>query len=237
MTIIVWRILCLVSMALFIIGLFTLLFTRLLKNKYYHNFSRDELMRKTDTANSKNYIYFTSGETKKFIKKYVYAKTAFDKFLVCNFTKSFQNITYFVMEYTRHGRVISVKQVKEYNTGDTSKVIALNKRCAYVNVVIGCADGLEVNSNVIRPLSLTKIRLYAFLKSFTIFLGLFWVRHVLIEVIGGAYMKFYLTDLMNYIAVGASFIFALLSYFITVLCFRRKNVKALNGGVLEYEFV
>ena len=62
MTIVVWRILCLASMALFVAGLFVLLFTRLLKNRYYRDFCPDELMWETETANSKNSIYFTSGE-------------------------------------------------------------------------------------------------------------------------------------------------------------------------------
>ena len=123
MTIVVWRILCLASMALFVAGLFALLFTRLLKNRYYRDFCPDELMRETETANSKNSIYFTSGETKKYIKKYALCKTAYDKYLVCNFAKSFRSIRYFVVEYTKRKRVLAVQQATEYSTGDASKII------------------------------------------------------------------------------------------------------------------
>ena len=216
MTIVVWRILCLASMALFVAGLFALLFTRLLKNRYYRDFCPDELMRETETANSKNSIYFTSGETKKYIKKYALCKTAYDKYLVCNFAKSFRSIRYFVVEYTKRKRVLAVQQATEYSTGDASKIISLH---------------------VIRPLTLTKIRLYAFLKSFMLFLFLFAARHVAVELILGSGAKYFLADLMNYIALGASFAFCLLGYFVTVGCFRRKNMKACNGGSLEYEFL
>ena len=47
----------------------------------------------------------------------------------------------------------------------------------------------------------------------------------------------YLNNSLNYIAVGVSFALALLSYLVTVLSFRRKNAKVMNGGALEYEFV
>ena len=224
-------------MVLFLAGLISLAAARLLKNRYYHSFEQDELFKSKKTTNSKNDIYFSSGETAKYIKKYVLCITSLDKYLVCNYVRSFNDITYFVIEYTAHRRVIGVKQIREFGTGLSSKIIAIHKKCAYVNVVIGTADGVVINTDVIRPLSLVKVRLNAFLTSLTMFTGLFWVRHILIEILGGQFIKFYLTDLMNYIAVGASFVLALLSYLITVLCYRKKNNKALNGGALEYEFV
>lgn len=237
MTILIWRIACLVSAGLFLVGLVALLCARLLRNKYYHTYTEDELMRKTKTTNSKNSIYFTSGETKKYIKKYVVCKSAYDKYVVCNFAKKFSSVSYYVVEYNALKKVIAVKKVSEYKTGESSKVISLNRHCAYVNVVICAADGVQINTDVIRPLSLTKIRLYSFLRSLVVFAGLFVVRHFLIELIGGLYKKFYFTDLMNYIAVGASLLLCVIGYFISVACFRRKNVKTATGGALEYEFV
>ena len=238
MTIFIWRILCLAFAALFVIGIIVLLCSRLLRNKYYRDYTDDELIRKTKTTNARNRIYFTSGETKKYIKKYVVCKTAYDKYVVCNFVKKFSSVSYFVVEYNLRKKVIGVKKSVELNTGDSSKVVSLSKHCAHVNIVIASADGVQINTEVIRPLSLAKIRLYAFLKSFVVFAGLFVARHILVEVLGGIYMQFYLASLMNYIAVGASFVLCVLYYFITVVCFRRKNNKARrSGGALEYEFV
>lgn len=237
MTIIAWRILCIVSAVLFVAGMIALAALRILKNKYYHGFTEDELFKREKQTNSRNAIYFTSGETQNYVRKYVLCKTAYDTYLVCNYAKAFQEITYFVVEYTAKKKVLSARKITERGTSETSKVIALSRRCAYVNVIIGEADGAVINSDVVRPLSLTRIRIYALIKNVLVFLGLFVARQVILEIIGMQSMKPYLTSYWNYIAVGASFLLCLIGYFITVKGFRRKNVKALNGGALEYEFV
>ena len=237
MAIILWRVLCVVSALIFIAGILILIIKRFLKNKYYHVFTADELLKSNKLTNGKNSVYFTSGETRDFISKYAVCKTEFDRYLVCQFAKKFNEIRYFVLEYTAHGKVMSVQQIDEYNTGLNSKIITLHKRCAYVNVVIGKVDDKEINTDVIRPLSRRNIRIYALVKSFTLFAFLFVIRHIAIEILCGDAIGLYLRDVLNYISVGVCFICGLLSYLVTVLCFRRKNVKALNGGAVEYEFV
>lgn len=237
MTMFIWRILSAVSVGVFVLGLILLLCLRLLKNRYYHEYTEDELLKKEKTANSKNSIYFTSGETKKFIKKYVVCKTLYDKYLVCNFVKSFEEITFFVVQYSCLKKVIGVLNVTQRNTGDSSKVIALKRRCKYVNVVVGTADGVTVNSNVIRPIPMAKVRIHAILKSLTMFAFLFAVRHAAVELFGGIYTKQFLDNFYNYGIIALSFLLSVLSYLITALCFRRKNAKIRNGGALEYEFV
>ena len=237
MTITVWRVLCVVSAVLFIAGLVILLVTKPLKNKYYHVYTADELMTKNKMSNGKNSVYFASGEAKNYISKYAICKTEFDKYLVCKFVKKFSYIKYFVLEYSAHGRVVNVQQIEENDTGLNSKIITLSRRCATVNVVIGTVDETEINSDVIRPLSRTKIRLYALLKSFTIFALLFAVRHMVIELFCKGMVGFYMHDMLNYISIGVSFAIALLSYVVTVLCFRGKIVIAMNGGSVEYEFI
>jgi len=244
MSMLIWRILCLISAVFFVAGVIVLLVTNLTKNKYYRNYHEDELLKKEKSTNSVNSIYLTSGETKKFIKKYVVCKSAYEKYLVCNFAQAFNEIKFYVAQFSRRRKVISVLEVTQRDvTGNSSKIIALRKSCAHVNVVVGSVDGLVINQSYIRPISMVRLRLYAFLKSFVIFTALFVLRHVIIEVIGGSYIYGkdvaiqYLNNSLNYIAVGASFALAALGYLITVLCYRRKNGKALNGGALEYEFV
>ena len=237
MIVTLWRVLCVVSAALFVAGLLILFFARFLKNKYYHVFTPDELLKNSKMTNGKNFVYFTSGETKNYISKYAICKTEFDRYLVCKFAKKFSEIRYFVLEYTTRGSVIAVQQIDEYDTGLNSKIITLHKRCSYVNVVIGKADDIEINTDVIRPLSRKRIRVFALVKSFTLFAFLFAVRHIALEILCKDLLGLYLQDMLNYISIGVCFVCGLLSYFITVLCFRRKNVKALNGGAVEYEFV
>ena len=237
MTVLMWRILAVIAAVLFVSGVVTLFASRFLKNKYSHTYTEDKVLRTVKTTNSKNTIYFTSGETYKYIRKYVICKSGTDKYLICNFARKFKKVGYFIVQYTAMKRVCSVIRVTETDTTLSSRVIALSKRCAHVNVVIAYANSAQINSQVIRPLPFWKIHLYAIFKSVAIFAGLFLLRHAALEVFGGIYMKAFMNSYWNYAIVGAGFLFALAGYFITLLCFRRKNAKEWNGGAVEYEFI
>lgn len=238
MTLLIWRILTYISAGLFVAAIVLLFVFRPLKNRYYRSYEENEKIKDVRTDNSVNAIYFTKGETTKYIKKYVLCKTLYDTYLVCNFTRSFRRITFFVMQYNKRKRIQSVLRVDETNTGDTSKVIALNRRCAYVNVVIASTDDTVINADVIRPLSINRIRLYAFLRSLALFLGIFVARQALCELIATpTYLAAYLSNFFHYIAVGAALVLSVMAYFISVLCLRKKNTKGLSGGALEYDFL
>ena len=237
MSVYLWRLFFILSIVLFVLTIIVSIVTNFLKNRYYHQFEKNELIKKTKTANSTNYLYFTSGTTRHYIKKYVVCKTLMDKYLVCNFNQKFKEVEYFVLQYTKRGRVLGVLRINEKNTTDSSKVISLKSKCYYVNVIIGKADGQVINENIIRPLSVNKIRLYSLLRSLRLMFGLFAVRHLIVELLGGNQVRLFLNSSYNYLTLIVILIFALLSYLITVGCLRRKNVKALSGGALEYEFI
>lgn len=237
MTVFMWRILAVIAAALFVTGVVTLFASRFLKNKYTHTYTEDKVLRTVKATNSKNTIFLTSGETYKYIRKYVVCKSGMDKFIICNFARKFKRVGYFIVQYTALKKVCSVIRVTETDTSLSSRVIALSKRCAHVNVVISYANSAQINSQIIRPLPRWKIHLYAFFKSMAVFGGLFLLRHAVLEIFCGKYMKAFMNSYWNYALVGAGFLFALLGYLLTVLCFRRKNAKESNGGAIEYEFV
>ena len=237
MTLFMWRILCVVAAAVFLFSTIFLFAARFLKNKYTHPYTEDKVMRTVKATNSRNTIYLTSGETYKYIKKYVVCRSGLDKYLICNYAKKFEKVGFFVVQYNALKRVVAVTRITETNTTLSSQVVALSNRCVHVNVVISYANSAQINAHVIRPIPRWKIRLYAMFKSLAIFAGIFLLRHVALEIFAGEYMKMFLNSFWNYGIVGAGFFFALLGYFITVLCFRRKNEKESNGGAIEYEFV
>ena len=152
-----------------------------------HKYTEDKELRTVKATNSKNTVYLTSGETYKYIRKYVVCKSGTDKYLICNFAKKFKRVGFFIVQYTALKRVCSVIRVTETDTTLSSRVVALSKRCAHVNVVISYANSAQINSQVIRPLPRWKIRLYAFFKSLAIFAGIFLLRHAALEVFGGIY--------------------------------------------------
>ena len=241
MTVFMWRIISTIVAGLFVFSIIMLLACRFLRNKYTHSFTADKVLRTVKATNSRNTIYLTSGDTYKYVKKYVVCKSGTDKYLVCNFARKFKKVGYFVVQYTALKRVCSVIRVTETDTTLSSRVIALSRRCAHVNVVISYADSAQINTQLIRPLPRWKVRLYAFFKSLAIFAAIFLLRHSVLETMSAAfgwlYMKSFLNSFWNYAIVGAGALFALLGYFITVLCFRTKNDKESNGGAIEYEFV
>lgn len=237
MTLFIWRILALVSVALFVIGVIVLLCTGLLKNRFYHDFHEDELLKTVKASNSKNSIYLTTGETSKFVKKYVICKTVYERYLVCNFAKKFEEISFFVVQYNKRKRAVQVLKVTQRDTEEASRVIALSKKCRYVNIIISKADGKDINQNAIRPLAMSRVRIHAAVKGFMLFLSLFVIRHAVIELFGGIYTLQYLENFLNYSAIAGAFVLSVIYYFIDVLCFRRRNSSQLNGGALEYEFV
>lgn len=237
MTLFIWRIMSIASAGLFVIGVIVLLSTQLLKNKFYYDFHKDELLKTVKTANSKNSIYLTTGETAKFIKKYVVCKTFYEKYLICNFTKRFKEISFFVVQYNHRRRAFKVLKITQRGTSEASKVIALSKKCSYVNIVIGSADGRDINFNAIRPLAMSRVRLHAAIKAFMLFLSLFVMRQAILELFAGAYMMQYLNSFMNYAAIGGAFVLSILYFIIDIACFRHRNVNKLNGGAIEYEFV
>ena len=65
MTVLIWRILSIIAIILFIGGIVLLSTLKLLRNRYYYPFHEDELIKNTKSVNSDNYIYFTTGATKK----------------------------------------------------------------------------------------------------------------------------------------------------------------------------
>lgn len=237
MTLLIWRILSLVSAGLFVAGVIVLLATRLLDNKFYHEFHEDELLKKVKASNSTNSIYLVTGETARFIKKYVVCKTAYEKFLICNFARKFKEISFFVVQYNSRRRSIKVLKVTQRDTNDSSRVIALSRRCRYVNIIIGGAEGKEINFNAIRPLAMSRVRIHAAIKGFMLFLSLFFMRHAIVELFGAAFIERYMASFLNYAAIVGAFLLSLLYYWIDVVCFHHRNIKKLNGGAIEYEFL
>lgn len=237
-----WHMLCGGAALLFIIVVLILFFSGILRNRYYRPFKNDELIKQTKTTNSLNKLYFTNGETQTYIRRYVVCKTLYDKYLVCNFVRQFKQISYFVVQYSKLRRVINVSRVCEANTGTSSRVISLGKRCEYVNVIISTADNTVVNSNFIRPVSTTRANMYAFLCSLVIFLSLFVLRHVLVVLISNSQKDvelaaIYFNSMYGYLSLGLALLSAIISYIVTAVCLRRRNISRMTGGALEYEFV
>lgn len=232
-----WNTLCIVSAIVFVVAILILIVFNFRKNVYYKPYEADELYKTTIDAGVKNYIYSTHAETKEYIKRYVIRKSAYDNSIICNFNKNYEQITYFVIQYSRRNKVLSVTEVTERKTNNSSKIITICKRCKNVNIVVKSVEGLELNTRMILPLSTAKIRLFSLFSTLAFLSALFVVRHILVIIICYYYSKTFFETIYNYISLIAIFGFSLAYYVLNVLTLRKKSAKSRNGGALEYDFL
>lgn len=233
----IWDISAYSLAVVFVVSFLLLRVFRFIKNRYLHSYHKDELISNTKTVNSHNKLYFTSGETLSYIKKYVISKTLYNKFLICNYNNNYKRISYWIYQYNSHKRVIDVMHCIELNTSSASKVIALKKRCKYVNILINSVDGDIINSNAIIPISRSRINWFAFLRFWEVFSFLYVIRHFAVKFICMNYDSGFFGNVFNWYLIGAAFITALLVSVFSSVKLHGRNKNAGSGGVLEYEFI
>lgn len=231
-----WRTLVLIAFIVLVLIILLLIFEGFLKNRYFHEFKKDELLKKTKSINSKNLIFFTSGETRKYIKRYVLCRSAYDKYIICDYNDKYYEISFYVILYNWRNKPIAVYDITEKNTEKTSKIISVSNNCKFVNVVVKRVNDLEINTNVIKPLSIRKIQLYSLFQSLAIFLGLFIANELIVEIFGGVFKQSYLNSIYNHLFIIAIGVIALINWVVTAKALRKRNCKYTNGGSLEYEF-
>ena len=231
-----WNSLFLISIGLFIVLVALLFVFRFRKNVYAKPFTEDELFDSKNENGIKSYYHFTSLETRKYIKRYVFRKSPYQRNVICNFTDDYKVISYFIVAYSKRKKVVDVVEVTEKPYGLSSRVISVNKNAEYVNVFVKRVDGVEINTNIIRPIPVRKIKYFTTLASLAIFTFLFAIRHLIILVLGGLHAKEFLYGVYNYIAIGISLLISL-AYWVTArISLRKKNHQNRRGGTHEYEF-
>ena len=233
-----WNLLFILSVSIFAFSTVIMIIFGFIRNRYYHTFHEDEMIKSTKTINTVNKLYFTYGETTRFIKKYVVCKSAVDKYVIVNYNKEFENISFFILCYGLFKRPFKVFKYSEKNTGVSSQLIVIPRRTKSINVVICSADNQTINYNVIKPLSLRRIKLYSLFVSLLTFSGLLAIRHLLAITICGHYIALsFMNSYENYLIIILSFVLALVVFFVTNISFKKKNKKNLSGGAVEYEFL
>lgn len=231
----IWRILFLIACFIFVTTIIILNAFKFRKNHYFREYQKQEFLSDKIEAGIKNEFYLTDMETAKYIKRYAIRKSKYDKAIICNYTKPFKYISFFVVCYNKKRKVISVLEIVEKNTNQSSKIINLSSNTDSVNIYIKKAEDVELNTNVISTISVSNIKRFSFVSAFTLFSFLFIIRHLAIECLGDKALV-YMESLWNYISILAIFAISILYFFIMLYFMKRRNSKNRNGGALEYEF-
>lgn len=231
----IWRILFIVACLIFVTTLIILNVCKFRKNIYFREFQKQEFISDKIEAGIKNEFYITDIETAKYIKRYALRKSKYDKALICNYTKAFKYISFFVISYDKKQRVINVLEIVEKNTNQSSKIINLNSATDKVNIYVKKAEDVELNTNVISTISISNIKKFAFISAFTLFSFLFMLRHIAIECLRTKALP-YMESIWNYLSIIIIFAIAVSYFFIMYFFMKKRNCKNRNGGALEYEF-
>ena len=233
-----WNLLFILSVSIFLFSIVIMIVFGFIRNRFYHAYHEDELIKSTKTINTVNKLYFTYGETTRFIKKYVLCASQVDKYVIANYNKEYKNVSFFVLCYGLFKRPIKVFKYSETNTGVSSQLIVVPRRTRKVNIVICSADDQVINFNVIKPLSLSRIKLYAVFTAVLTLSGLLTIRHVIALLIcGQELLTSFMNSYENYIILILSLALSIAVLIVTNVSFKKKNKKNLSGGAVEYEFL
>ena len=136
----------------------------------------------------------------------------------------------------RNKKLIDVVRIHERQTTTTSKIVGLNPKCRYINIVMSSVDDVTINSQIIRPMSTRTIRFASFLSGLKVFLFLFLVRHLMLEFLYAAHLKAFYFSYYNLLGIIVFILVAFAAYFLKRRALRKRSVKYRSGGVFEYEF-
>jgi hypothetical protein len=231
-----WNSLFIISIVVLVLSIAVLVFFKFRKNVYAKPFQDDELFDTKVVDGVKSYYYFTSLETKKYIKRYVFRKSSYQRNVILNFSDNYKLISYYIVAYSNDKKVIDVVEVTEKPYGLSSRIINVNNRASYVNVFVKSVDGVDINTNIIRPIPVRKIKYFTICSAVTLFAGLFAVRHIIIVMFGGLHAKAFLNSGANLILILISLAIALLYWIFSTISLRKKNHQNKRGGSHEYEF-
>lgn len=234
-----WRLLVILSVALFILIRVFIRIKKYNKIVYLHQFKEDDISKEDFKSNSltgHNTVFFTQKNNVAYIKKYVISKSPACTLLICNYARKFKSISYYVLVYNRNKKLIDVLKVHEKDTSTTSKIVGINPKCRYINIVLGSCDDVTINSQLIRAMSKRTIRFSSFLTASCVFLVLFILRHLMLEIIHPIHMRAFYGTIYNVLGVGLFILVAFFSYLLRVRTLKRRNTKLRSGGIYEYEF-
>jgi len=230
-----WRILFVLAIIVFTTTVILLNILKCRKNLYFRDYQTQDFISEKIEGGIKNLFYLTDIETGKYIKRYALRKSRYDKALICNYAKSFKYISFYVICYNKKQKPIDVLEVIEENTNNSSKIINLDKNTDTVNIYIKKAENVEFNTNVIIPISISKIKKFALISSIMLFSLLFMIRHIVIEFLGNKSLP-YLESIWNGLGILIILAISIMYFFLAYVLMKKRNCKNRNGGALEYEF-
>lgn len=207
-----WRLLTIVFAGIAVLIVLFLLLAHLLKNNYRYNCREDKLLKKEKLKGSRYLVYEVLGRSAYYIDKYVLKEKGKNLELICDYVSdSYNFISYYVLLFNKRGKLMKIMEVTENNTATCSKSIKLPHKCEKINIVVNHVNEEDLGVKLKADVPLGKIKVFAIFESIALFLFLFALRHVLIEILCfNAQLLFLMSD-YNLISIVIIAIFAVIN--------------------------
>ncbi len=219
-----WRILLGVSVVLLILFVILLVKKRLLKTKYMYSYMLDRLVRmnKTDEVNSE-FVFSPINESAEYIQEYILSKNKKGKYFIGEYSGEYNTISFYIIVFNKKEKAFKVMEVKDNKPKKFTPSISLPKKCKSVNLLIKSVDSKIINPYAIEPVLKRRIVLFSFLVSMSLFMALFAVRGVLVEIFGKVYKDYFMRGWYNYYGLIVMGGVAIIHFILMILILLIKN--------------
>ena len=224
-----WRILAIVFFAISIILILVIKANNLLDNKYNYNCREDKIVKTKRKGLTLYNVYEVSGRSASYIDKYVISKKGSKHNLICDYTDKYNYISFYVLLFNKHKKLMKIMEVSENGTANCSKAIKLPKKALFLNIVVNHVNDEDLGINLKGEVSLTRLKVYAAFESLVLFFFLFAVRHLLIELICLHSNVIFLWSDYNIYSIIILIIFTFINYLVVMsklkVAFQHKKAK------------
>ena len=224
-----WRILAIVFFVISIVIILLVLANKLLHNKYPYNCREDKLVKSKRKALTLYNVYEVLGRSANYIDKYIISIKGKKHNLICDYTQKYDFISYYVLLFNKHKKLMKIMEISENATANCSKAIKLPKKAKFLNIVVNQVNEEDLGISLKGEVSLARIKVFSGFISLALFFFLFAVRHVLIELICLRSNVIFLWSDYNTYSIIILVIFSLLNYKILTsklkVVFQHKKAK------------
>ena len=232
-----YNVLLIIALISFVLIIAFLILKGLCKNRYYHSYISDDLIKNEPDGSANNLIFDVNSDTRKYIKRYIIRKSIYETSVICNYNKEYKDIAYYVTSFNSSFKPIDIVRVRENNTLTSSRIIKVSKNTKYVNIWVSEVDNTVLNTNELMPVPVRNLFLDSLLRSIAFFDFEFIFLVVILKVLLKNQARPFLYSMYFGILIGAAGVFALMMFIVGFLKRRRRNWKNKGRSIVSYEFI
>lgn len=230
-------ILFIIALISFIFITLFLIFRNFCKNRYYHGYVDDDLLKDEPDGSANNLIFDVNSDTRKYIKRYIIRKSQYETSVICNYNESYNDIAYYITSFNSKHKPIGIVRVRENRTSTASRIIRVSKKTQYVNIWISEVNNTVLNTSELMPVPVKNLFLYSLFRSIAFFNLEYCFLFLVINYLLKNQARPFFYSFYFLILIGASLLFAIMMLIFGFLKRRKRNWKNKGRSIVSYEFI